>query len=137
MRSPLTPGLQTHQEEFLEIWFQSIVARRTSEQHTLTSMLLNAERVSPLLEDLPYRRSGDTGQADVFRCEAAEFAPRCSPRWVALQCATRVSLTPAFSLQLSSKAPHRSSRQTLAFLDERKPFPSRPFSIIFERCLPR
>ena len=78
MRSPLTPSLQTHQEEFLEIWFQSIVARRTSEQHTLTSMLLNAERVSPLLEDLPYRRSGDTGQADVSDAKLQNLRDRKS-----------------------------------------------------------
>lgn len=57
--------LQFHQEEFLDIWFQSIVARRTSAQHSLTSMLLNAEQVSPLLEDLPYQRLGETGRFDI------------------------------------------------------------------------
>jgi len=52
---------QLFRDEFLEIWFQSIVARKLTAQHSLTSALLNVERVSPLLETLPFDRNASSG----------------------------------------------------------------------------
>lgn len=54
--------MQTYQEELLEVWFQSIVARELSSQHHLTNILLNAEHVSPLLVDPPFARDDETNQ---------------------------------------------------------------------------
>lgn len=56
---------QVFSADILEIWFDSMVARRLSAQHTLTSAMLNAEAPSPLLADLPFDREASTGKYDV------------------------------------------------------------------------
>ena len=51
--------------DILAIWFDSIVARRLSAQHTLTTAMLNAESPSPLLAGLPFSRETGTGRYEV------------------------------------------------------------------------
>ncbi|GAA5862088.1 hypothetical protein JCM3774_006171 [Rhodotorula dairenensis] len=51
--------------DILEIWFDSMVSRRLSAQHTLTSAMLNAELPSPLLANLPFDREASTGRYEV------------------------------------------------------------------------
>ncbi|GAA5990379.1 hypothetical protein JCM10908_007345 [Rhodotorula pacifica] len=60
------PATQTvFAADILEIWFESMVARRLSAQHTLTTAMLNAETPTPLLADLPFSRDTSTGRYDV------------------------------------------------------------------------
>ncbi|KAI5480131.1 methyl methanesulfonate-sensitivity protein 22 [Pseudohyphozyma bogoriensis] len=48
-----------HAEEIHEMWFQSIVARELTAQHTLMSLLLNAKDVSPIFRELPFEKDLD------------------------------------------------------------------------------
>lgn len=84
--------LQLFRDEFLEIWFQSIVARKLTAQHSLTSALLNVDRVSPLLETLPFDRNEETGRFAIGEDEfeirrldalAGEFVPSYRRRAIA------------------------------------------------------
>ncbi|BGP51428.1 hypothetical protein JCM10450v2_007370 [Rhodotorula kratochvilovae] len=57
-------------DDVLEIWFESIVAKRLSSQHVLLEQLLNVDlehlgTVSPLLDGLPFERSPVTGRVQV------------------------------------------------------------------------
>lgn len=56
---------QVFSGDILEIWFDSIVARRLSAQHTLTTAMLNTESPSPLLAGLPFSRETETGRYEV------------------------------------------------------------------------
>ncbi|KAK4705089.1 hypothetical protein P7C70_g1116, partial [Phenoliferia sp. Uapishka_3] len=53
------------EEEFLDIWMQSISARKLSVQHKLTSSLLNLDNPSALFVGLPFQRSEDSAQFDI------------------------------------------------------------------------
>ncbi|GAA6053760.1 hypothetical protein JCM3770_005104 [Rhodotorula araucariae] len=57
-------------DDILEIWFESIVAKRLTSQHVLLEQLLNVDlehmsTVSPVLEGLPFERSAATGRMEV------------------------------------------------------------------------
>lgn len=67
----------------LEIWLDSLVARRLTAQHTLTAAILNAEPPCPLLDGLPFERSADTGLFEVEQLDLldrrVEVLTRASP----------------------------------------------------------
>ncbi|BGP19854.1 hypothetical protein JCM10213v2_007985 [Rhodosporidiobolus nylandii] len=57
-------------DDILEIWFDSLVARRLTTQHALTNFLLNVDAehissVSPLLEGLPFERDPTNAKVEV------------------------------------------------------------------------
>ncbi|GAA6037754.1 hypothetical protein JCM8097_002325 [Rhodosporidiobolus ruineniae] len=57
-------------DDILEVWFESLVARRLTVQHILTSFLLNVEAnrvgsVCPQLEGLPFERNEASGKVEV------------------------------------------------------------------------
>ncbi|GAA5888347.1 hypothetical protein JCM6882_008588 [Rhodosporidiobolus microsporus] len=57
-------------DDVLEIWLESLIARRLTSQHALTTFLLNVEAtrvgsVSPLLDGLPFQRDAQSGKVEV------------------------------------------------------------------------
>lgn len=82
---------QLHSDEYLDVWFQSIVARKFTVQHDLTTALLNVERPSPLFEDLPFERSDTTGQ---FAISKQDLIPK---RLAILQSMSQSSLPGPFA----------------------------------------
>ncbi|BGP03234.1 hypothetical protein RTG_02578 [Rhodotorula toruloides ATCC 204091] len=67
-------------EDVLEIWFESIVARRLTSQHILTETLLNVDvenvgTVSPLFEGVPFDRSASSGKVEVEQLDLLDKRP--------------------------------------------------------------
>ncbi|BGP11154.1 hypothetical protein JCM10049v2_007053 [Rhodotorula toruloides] len=67
-------------EDVLEIWFESIVARRLTSQHILTETLLNVDienvgTVSPLVEGLPFDSSASSGRIEVEQLDLLDKRP--------------------------------------------------------------
>ncbi|GEM12530.1 methyl methanesulfonate-sensitivity protein 22 [Rhodotorula toruloides] len=67
-------------EDVLEIWFESIVARRLTSQNLLTETLLNVEvenvsTVSPLVEGAPFDRSASSGRIEVEQLDLLDRRP--------------------------------------------------------------
>lgn len=124
--------LQQYQDEFLDIWAQSVVARTPTVQHALLSLFFNIENVPALFDGFPFERSERAAQFDVH---AAEFnVNRIKVLHGALCVSTQTfSFLTCLCFQLSSVTPARDSRKART-PNPRPPCPSPPSRTCFAPC---
>ena len=67
---------QDHRDDFIAVWFQSIVARELSVQHAYTTLVLNLAGETSLFADLPLAKDPDLR---LYTLELADLEARRLP----------------------------------------------------------